>query len=112
MAVLPKALHRLRILVIGGSIAGLACGYALAKAGHDVVIFERSDGLWRVRSQAIPGFECLLTTRLQSPALAHCPPQMIRTLIRWGVDYAKLIQLGTVLDAAGYKLGVFFACAL
>jgi hypothetical protein len=43
-----KAQHRLRILVVGGSIAGLGCAYTLAKAGHEVVVFEQSDGVWRV----------------------------------------------------------------
>lgn len=42
------AQRRLRFLVVGGSIAGLACAYALQSAGHDVEVYERSDGVFRV----------------------------------------------------------------
>ena len=30
-----------RIAIIGAGIAGLAAGYELQKAGHDVVVFEK-----------------------------------------------------------------------
>ncbi len=44
---LPWAANRARVakrvIVAGAGIAGLACGYELAKRGHDVVIFEASD---------------------------------------------------------------------
>lgn len=43
-----KSVVSLRILVVGGSIGGLATAYALQKAGHDVVVLEQSDGKTRV----------------------------------------------------------------
>lgn len=43
---------KLRVLIIGGGIGGLACAYALAKAGHHVRVFERSkDCHFKVRTR-------------------------------------------------------------
>lgn len=38
----------LKFIIIGGSIAGLAAGYALRMGGHYVEILEQSDGTERV----------------------------------------------------------------
>lgn len=47
-----KAAVALRILVVGGSIAGLATAYALKKAGHEVVVLEQSDGTAKVSGKS------------------------------------------------------------
>lgn len=39
----------LDIIVIGGGIEGLAAAYNLGQAGHNVRVFEKSDGKGRVR---------------------------------------------------------------
>jgi salicylate hydroxylase len=39
-----QASFKTTFVIIGGGLSGLACGYALGKAGHDVVIIERNDG--------------------------------------------------------------------
>lgn len=38
----------LRFIVVGGSIAGVACAYALQEAGHQVMVLEQSDGRHKV----------------------------------------------------------------
>lgn len=46
MVAIPRqASLALEIVIVGGSIAGLACAYALAKAGHRVRVLERSDAI-------------------------------------------------------------------
>ncbi|KAF9564023.1 FAD/NAD(P)-binding domain-containing protein [Agrocybe pediades] len=63
-----KAAISLKIVIIGGSVAGLATAYALRRAGHDVRVIEKSNG----KSIALGG--------LQSP------PNMTRILYRWGLQ--------------------------
>src|SRR6266542_5409173 len=36
----PQTNHSKKVIVVGGSIAGLCCGYELAKRGHEAVILE------------------------------------------------------------------------
>jgi monoamine oxidase len=38
----------LRFIVVGGSIAGVSCAYALQEAGHQVMVLEQSDGRQKV----------------------------------------------------------------
>lgn len=45
--------ERLRVLVSGGSMAGLFAGHALAELDHDVRVFERSTGRLRHRGAGI-----------------------------------------------------------
>ncbi|KAJ8518625.1 hypothetical protein ONZ45_g4305 [Pleurotus djamor] len=59
----------LTIVIVGGSLAGLAAGYALRKAGHDVFILEKDD-------------ESTSHTRGGG---VHCPPNMTRILDHWGL---------------------------
>ncbi|WP_298817229.1 NAD(P)/FAD-dependent oxidoreductase [Chloroflexus sp.] len=47
----------MRILIIGGGVAGLVCARALHRAGYDVTLIEASDGIGgRVRSDCVDGF--------------------------------------------------------
>lgn len=43
-----RASVSLRFLIVGGSIAGLACAYALQTAGHHVIVLEKQDRKSRV----------------------------------------------------------------
>ncbi|KAF8889731.1 hypothetical protein CPB84DRAFT_1963979 [Gymnopilus junonius] len=72
-----KASICLKIVVIGGSMAGLATAYALKRAGHDVRVIEKSDG--------------------KSKSLGHLqsPPNMTKILYRWGLQ--------PLLDRAAHK---------
>jgi glutamate synthase (NADPH/NADH) small chain len=46
-----------RVAVIGSGPAGLACAQQLTRAGHDVVIYERSDRLGGLLRYGIPDFK-------------------------------------------------------
>lgn len=43
-----KAKVSLDFVIVGASIAGLACAYALRQSGHKVHVLEASDGLGKV----------------------------------------------------------------
>ncbi|THU85129.1 FAD/NAD(P)-binding domain-containing protein [Dendrothele bispora CBS 962.96] len=62
-----KAQVPLRILVVGGSIGGLASAYTLQRAGHDVIVLEQGDG----KERSLGGL--------------RSPPNMTRVLTRWGL---------------------------
>ncbi|KAK7056302.1 hypothetical protein VNI00_002855 [Paramarasmius palmivorus] len=62
----PEVL-RLRILIVGGGIAGLAAAYCLGRAGHEVVVLESS------------------LTMKEIGAGIQLGPNMSRLLIRWGL---------------------------
>jgi hypothetical protein len=40
----------LRVVVVGGGLAGIATAFTLQRAGHNVTVLERSDGKARVSS--------------------------------------------------------------
>ncbi|KAJ7852097.1 hypothetical protein B0H14DRAFT_2760765 [Mycena olivaceomarginata] len=68
-SVLPPAPLSLKFIVVGGSISGLACGYLLRRAGHDVTILEKSDG------------------KSKTGGSIRSPPNMTRILNEWpGMD--------------------------
>ena len=58
-----------KVAVIGGGPAGLSCAYQLAKAGHDVTIFDEHEHLGGMMRYGIPGFRTprdLLDAEIQS----------------------------------------------
>jgi glutamate synthase (NADPH) small chain len=46
-----------RVAVVGSGPAGLACSQQLARAGHDVVLFEKSDRIGGLLRYGIPDFK-------------------------------------------------------
>lgn len=57
-----KAGVSLRVVVVGGGLAGIATSYTLQRAGHRVTVLERSDGTARVSSPKFLRSHVLLTT--------------------------------------------------
>ncbi|THH08944.1 hypothetical protein EW145_g2362 [Phellinidium pouzarii] len=59
---------RLSFVIVGASVAGLACAYSLKKAGHDVLVLEAEDGLSK------------------SPGGVRIPPNMSQIMMQWGLQ--------------------------
>ncbi|KAJ7489334.1 hypothetical protein FB451DRAFT_1224554 [Mycena latifolia] len=57
----------LRVVVVGGGLAGIASAFTLQRAGHNVTVLERSDGKARSRGGI------------------RSPPNMTRILNHWGL---------------------------
>jgi glutamate synthase (NADPH/NADH) small chain len=53
----PPAKTGKRVAVIGSGPAGLACAQQLARAGHDVVLFEKNDRIGGLLRYGIPDFK-------------------------------------------------------
>ena len=54
---LPKAKTGKRVAVVGSGPAGLACAQQLARAGHDVTLFEKNDRIGGLLRYGIPDFK-------------------------------------------------------
>jgi glutamate synthase (NADPH/NADH) small chain len=53
----PAARTGKRVAVVGSGPAGMACAQQLARAGHDVVLFERDDRIGGLLRYGIPDFK-------------------------------------------------------
>jgi glutamate synthase (NADPH/NADH) small chain len=53
----PLARTGKRVAVVGSGAAGMACAQQLARAGHDVVVFEKSDRIGGLLRYGIPDFK-------------------------------------------------------
>ncbi len=53
----PKRKTGKRVAVVGSGPAGLACAQQLARAGHDVVLFEKNDRIGGLLRYGIPDFK-------------------------------------------------------
>lgn len=47
---------KLRFVVVGGSLGGLAVAFALARAGHNVHVVEQRESLVKVRRSTLSSF--------------------------------------------------------
>jgi glutamate synthase (NADPH/NADH) small chain len=53
----PAAKTGRRVAVVGSGPAGLACSQQLARAGHDVVLYEKADRIGGLLRYGIPDFK-------------------------------------------------------
>jgi glutamate synthase (NADPH/NADH) small chain len=90
-----------KVAVVGSGPAGMACAQQLARAGHDVTLFEKSDRIGGLLRYGIPDFKMekrLIDRRIEQMALE-------------GVTFRPGVHVGTTLAAADL-LAQFDAVAL
>jgi glutamate synthase (NADPH/NADH) small chain len=74
-----------RVAIVGSGPAGLACAQQLARAGHDVVVFEKSDRIGGLLRYGIPDF------KMEKPLIDRRMAQMSEegVAFRPGVDVGR-----------------------
>jgi glutamate synthase (NADPH/NADH) small chain len=78
-----------RVAVIGSGPAGLACAQQLARAGHDVVVFEKEDRIGGLLRYGIPDFK--MEKHLIDRRMAQMEIE--------GVEFRPGVHVGTNVDA-------------
>ncbi len=100
----PQLAHRKtgkRVAVVGSGPAGMACAQQLARAGHDVTLFEKSDRIGGLLRYGIPDFKME----------KHHIDRRIEQMKAEGVTFATGVHVGVSLPAARL-LAEFEAVAL
>jgi len=93
-----------RVAVVGSGPAGMACAQQLARAGHDVVLFERADRIGGLLRYGIPDFKMekhLIDRRMEQMATEG-------VTFRTGVDVGRDVsgdQLRREFDAIVLSVG-------
>ena len=85
-----------KVAVVGSGPAGLACSQQLARAGHSVTLFEKSDRIGGLLRYGIPDF------KLEK----HQIDRRISQMEAEGVEFAPSTYIGNPSDAAADGLTV------
>jgi glutamate synthase (NADPH) small chain len=87
---LPARKTGKRVAVIGSGPAGLACAQQLARAGHDVTLFEKSDRIGGLLRYGIPDFKME----------KHLIDRRMEQMGAEGVTFRTSVHVGVDLQAA------------
>ena len=98
---LPTRKTGRKVAVVGSGPAGLACAQQLARAGHDVTIFEKSDRIGGLLRYGIPDFKME----------KHHVDRRVEQMAAEGVTFRTGVHVGVTLPAK-QLLGEFDAVAL
>ena len=90
-----------RVAVVGSGPAGMACAQQLARAGHDVVLFEKADRIGGLMRYGIPDFKME----------KHWIDRRMAQMSIEGVEFMPGVHVGRDV-AAGALLAQFDAIAL
>ncbi len=78
-----------KVAVVGSGPAGLACAQQLARAGHDVTLFEKSDRIGGLLRYGIPDFKME----------KHLIDRRMEQMAAEGVRFAPNVHVGVTLPA-------------
>jgi len=90
-----------RVAVVGSGPAGMACAQQLARAGHDVTLFEKSDRIGGLLRYGIPDFKME----------KHHIDRRIAQMAAEGVTFRPGVEVGVTVDMA-FLMDEFDAIAL
>ena len=90
----PSALRSARrVAVVGSGPAGLSCAQQLARAGHDVIVFEKNDRIGGLLRYGIPDFKME----------KHLIDRRIEQMIAEGVEFRTNVSVGGLDAGAGNR---------